>query len=178
MLELIPSTKLSIPDFVKLLYPYAKQTEDTTGISAIAILSQAALESGWNSSSPGWAYFGVKWNKYVGGDKQLLTTTEYLKTSDVEFPEIISITPIIRNNQQYFKYIVKDYFRKYESPEECFTDHANFFLRNPRYSNALNVKNEPYAFFEAIFLAGYATDPNYAQALSSIAHRIEQFITS
>ena len=176
MAELIPSTKLSIQDFVSLLYPYAKYTQDTTGISAIAILSQAALESGWNSSCNGWAYFGVKWNESVGGDRQLLQTTEYMSTPDVQFPEVISVTPINQNGTIIYKYIIRDWFRKYSSPDECFTDHADYFLRNPRYSEALQVKEDPYAFFQEIARAGYATDPNYANLLTSIANRISKFI--
>ena len=178
MTELLPSTKLTIQDFTNLLYPYAKKTEDETGISAIAILAQAALETGWNSSSNGWAYFGVKWNESVGGDRQLITTTEYMSTPDVQFPEVISVTPIDRNGETIYKYIIKDWFRKYNSPEESFTDHANYFLRNPRYTEALTVKDDPYAFFQEISKAGYATDPNYANLLTSFAHRIEQFITT
>ena len=177
MTELIPSTKLSPEDFTNLLYPYAKNTENTTGISAIAILAQAALESGWNSASIGWAYFGVKWNAAVGGDRQLITTTEYMSTPDAQFPVIESVTPIDRNGETLYKYIIQDWFRKYDSPEESFTDHADFFLRNPRYSAALDVKDNPEQFFIEIAKAGYATDTNYAQKLISIANRISGIIS-
>jgi len=173
-MELKPSTKLKPKDFVDLLYPFAKETQDKTGISAVAILAQGALESGWNGASPGWAFFGVKDTDGINGNEQLLTTTEYSRRSDLKFPVIISITPTIRNGQKYFKYIVKDYFRKYESPEECFTDHANFFLRNPRYSEALKVKDNPISFINAIAVAGYATDPNYADTLTTIVKMIEK----
>jgi flagellum-specific peptidoglycan hydrolase FlgJ len=176
MTELKPNTKLSIQDFARLLYPYAEKTEQKTGISAIAILAQAALESGWNSSSPGWMFFGVKDTDGINGNEQLLRTTEYSRRSDLKFPEIISITPVLRGGQKYFKYIIKDYFRKYNSPEECFTDHANFFLRNPRYTNALKVRSNPYLFFEEIHKSGYATDPEYVNKLTSVSQRIEKFL--
>jgi len=176
MNELKQSVKLTPEVFTKLLYPYAKKTEDKSGISAIAILAQAALESGWNSASIGWMYFGVKDTDGINGNEQLLTTTEYSRRADLKFPQIISITPTVRNGQKYFKYIVKDYFRKYESPEECFTDHANFLIRNPRYSKALEVKSNPIAFINAISAAGYATDPNYAQTLTSIVSRIQKLV--
>ena len=178
-MELTPSTKLKPEDFVSLLYPYAKKTQDETGMSAIAILAQAALESGWNSSCAGWSYFGVKAPAgTLNENKQLLTTTEYSHRSDLTFPEIISVESVIRNGQNYFKYKVKDYFMKYESPEECFTDHANFLIRNPRYSKALEVKDDPIAFVTEISLAGYATDPNYAQTLTSICNRISGILDS
>ena len=175
-MELKPNTKLSISDFVKFLYPFAKESENKTGINAIVILSQAALESGWNSSSPGWMYFGVKDTDGINGNEQLLVTTEYSRRYDLKFPEILSITPVIIKGQKYFKYRVKDYFRKYNSPEECFTDHAKFFLRNPRYKKALEVRNNPYQFITEIARAGYATDPEYANKLISIANRIEKVL--
>jgi flagellar protein FlgJ len=174
MANLTPSTKLSPKDFVTLLYPYAKLSQDKTGISAVAVLAQAALESGWNKSSPGWMYFGVKDSDGKNGNEQLLTTTEYSRRADLKFPEIISITPVIRNGQKYFKYIVKDWFRKYNSPDECFTDHSNFFLRNSRYSKALLVKQDAHKFINEIAIAGYATDPNYAETLNSVARMIEK----
>lgn len=160
--------------FVTMLLPFARQTEEKTGISSIAILAQAALESGWGKAAVGNMYFGVKDTDGVNGNEQLLTTTEYSRRSDLKFPEIISVEPVLRNGQKYFKYRVMDYFRKYNSPEECFTDHANFFLRNPRYSEALKVKGDPKLFIDAIAKAGYATDPNYSALLKSVAYSIER----
>jgi len=161
------------PDaFVKAYWPFAKATEQKTGISAVAILAQAAQESGWGKSAPGNMFFGVKDTDGVNGNEQLLTTTEYSRRADLKFPQIISITPVIRNGQKYFKYVIKDYFRKYTTPEESFTDHANFFHRNPRYAKALAVKHDPFLFIDQIAAAGYATDPNYAASLKSIARRI------
>ena len=118
-------------EFVTAYFPFAKETEQKTGIAAIAILAQAALESGWGKAAPGNMFFGVKDTDGINGNEQLLTTTEYSRRNDLKFPEIISITPVLKNGQKYFKYVVKDYFRKYETPEQCFTDHTNFFFKNP-----------------------------------------------
>jgi len=104
-------------EFVNTYLPYARQTEQKTGISAIAILTQAALESGWGKFAPGNMFFGVKDTDGLNGNEQLLTTTEYSRRADLVFPVIISVTPIMRNGIMYFKYRVKDYFRKYENPE-------------------------------------------------------------
>lgn len=176
MEELKQNTKLTPKVFTTLLYPHAKVTQDKTGISAVAILAQAALESGWNKACPGWMYFGVKDSDGINGNEQLLVTTEYSRRNDLKFPEIISITPVVVNGQKYFKYVVKDWFRKYNSPEECFTDHTNFFFKNKRYANALKVKSDPYLFINEIAKAGYATDPTYAEQLTSIAKMIEKYI--
>lgn len=161
-------------EFVTAYFPFAKETEQKTGIAAIAILAQAALESGWGKAAPGNMFFGVKDTDGINGNEQLLTTTEYSRRNDLKFPEIISITPVLKNGQKYFKYVVKDYFRKYETPEQCFTDHTNFFFKNPRYKTALEVRSDPYLFIDEIAKAGYATAPDYAALLKSVARSVEK----
>jgi flagellum-specific peptidoglycan hydrolase FlgJ len=162
--------------FVQQYLPYARQTETKTGISAIAILAQAAVESGWGKAAPGNAFFGVKDTDGINGNEQLLTTTEYSRRSDLKFPQVISVTPIVRNGVKMFRYKVKDYFRKYDSPEACFTDHACFFLKNKRYAEALQVKHNPMLFATAIAEAGYATAPNYAGVLKGVIKTIERYL--
>lgn len=158
--------------FVKSFLKDAQVCEQTTGISAIAILSQAALESGWGEVAPNNMFFGIKDTDGVNGNEQLLTTTEYSRLSNAKFPNIMSVTPVIRNGQKWFKYKIKDYFRKYNTPAESFIDHSQFFLRNKRYTKALTVANDYNKFFEEIAKAGYATAPSYAETLKSIAKTI------
>lgn len=167
--------KLTPEQFVAAYLPYAKQTEDKTGIDARFILAQAALETGWGKSAPGNMLFGVKANpKTVPEDKrQLITTKEVLSKPDVKFSEVLSVTPM--SNGKYL-YVVKDWFRKYDSPEESFTDHAKFFFENKRYAKALEVKGDPYRFAEEVAKAGYATAPDYAKVLKSIIRTIEKYI--
>jgi flagellar protein FlgJ len=160
-------------DFVKKYIPFAKQAEEKKGISAVFTLAQAALESGWGESAPGNMFFGVKASKDTPENKrQLLTTTEVLSDDKqgYRFPLVLSIT---RRADGKYTYRIKDWFRKYDTPEECFSDHADFFYRNKRYSEALKVKHDPYLFAEAIAQAGYATDPNYSNTLKSIIRTIE-----
>lgn len=147
---------------------FAKESEKKTGVHHLATLAQAALESAWGEVAPGFMFFGVKDTDGVNGNEQLITTTEYSRRSDLKFPVIISVTPVVKNGVKMFKYKIKDYFRKYNSPEECFTDHTQFFLKNPRYAKALLVKHDPELFAEEIAKAGYATDPNYATTLKTI----------
>ena len=160
--------------FVSSYYQDALTCEKATGIPAIAILAQAALESGWGEVAPGFMFFGVKDTDGVNGNEQLLTTTEYSRSATAKFPNIISVTPVIRNGQKWFKYKIKDYFRKYNSAVECFIDHSKFFLNNKRYAKALEVKGDYNKFIDAIAAAGYATDPNYASLLKSIAGTIQK----
>lgn len=159
---------MTVSEFVKAYYSHAMQTEKKSGISAIFILAQAALESGWGTSAPGNMFFGVKDTDGVNGNEQLLITTEYSQRNDLKFPEIISVTPVVRDGKKYFKYRVKDYFRKYETPEDCFSDHAKFFTSNKRYQLAMQVSNLPVQFATMVAKAGYATDPDYANKLIKI----------
>jgi flagellum-specific peptidoglycan hydrolase FlgJ len=167
---------MTTKEFVRTLYPYAKECSEITGIDPIFILAQAALESGWGKYAPGNMYFGVKDRDGLNGNEQLITTTEYSQRSDLKFPEIIKVEPVLLKGLKYFKYTVKDYFRKYETPKQSFLDHSYFFLRNKRYAKALIDKDNGYRFADAVAKAGYATDPNYARGLKLVISTIERFI--
>ena len=154
--------------FVKTYLPEAKKVEAKTGFHYLIPLTQGALESGWGAKVKGNNFFGIKDTDGVNGNEQLITTTEYLSTDKAKFPTIISITKV--GNK--FKYIVKDWFRKYPSAEKAFEDHINFFLKNKRYSEAIKYKSNPERFFEEIAKAGYATAPDYANQLKAVMKSI------
>lgn len=166
--------KLSPKDFVAAYLPFALKTEKKTGISAVAILAQAALESGWGEKAPGNMFFGIKAKKSDSPRKrQLVITTEYLSSPDKGhlFPEVLSIAEV---KPGLWKYRVKDWFRKYKSPEGSFKDHATFFLKNKRYAEAVRVGKDTLAFFREIAKAGYATAPAYFEILTKVAMMIER----
>lgn len=163
-------------EFVDTYLPHAKSVETKTGISAIAILAQAALESGWGQRAVGNALFGIKDTDGLNGNEQLVTTTEYLSRPDIKFPKILSITPVVKQGKTMFKYIVQDYFRKYDSPEDSLNDHAKFIIENKRYGRALEVKSNPYSFVKELAKAGYATDPNYANLLVQMIDSVKKRI--
>lgn len=168
--------KLIPKDFVAKYHPYALKTQQKTGISAVAILAQAALESGWGEKAPGNMFFGIKAKASDPAHRrQLITTTEYLSSPDQGrlFPEVLSVQQVAAKR---WKYRVKDWFRKYRSPKGSFDDHARFFLKNKRYKAALEVGSDPYAFFREISKAGYATSPAYFDLLSKVARMIERHI--
>ncbi len=161
-------------EFIKKHLPYALETERKTGISALFILAQSALETGWGQHAPGNMMFGVKATVSTPPEKrQLVQTTEILSTDKAKFPVIIKIE---KRPDGKYKYTVKDWFRKYDSPEESFTDHANFFFRNKRYAKALEVKADPYKFAEEVAKAGYATEPTYAERLKGVIRTIERVV--
>ena len=158
--------------FVSDYKDFAKKTEAKTGIDFRFILAQSALETGWGDKAPGNMMFGVKASKNTPENKrQLITTREVLPSINHNFPQVISIT---KRSDGLYTHIVKDWFRKYETPEESFTDHANFFFENKRYAKALEVRDNPYLFAEEVAKAGYATDPNYANTLKSVIKSIEK----
>lgn len=165
-------------DYIKKFYPEALKSQQKTGFSAIAILAQAAVESGWGEVCPGNMLFGVKDTDGINGNEQLLVTTEYSRSATAKFPNIIGMpVPVMRKGQKWFKYKIKDYFRKFDTLEECFTHHTAFFLKNKRYAEAVKVRHDPYLFIDAIAKAGYATDPTYATLLKGIAKNLEQLIS-
>jgi flagellar protein FlgJ len=160
-------------EFVKKLYPYAKAVQDKNGISAVAILAQAACESAWGAVAPGNMYFGIKDTDGVNGNEQLLVTTEYLASPNYTFPQVLKVVKVGVNR---WKYTVKDWFRKYPTPEASFADHAKFFFQNKRYNKALLYRDNAYSFIDEIAAAGYATGPEYATTLKTIARMIEKEI--
>nr|DAS52584.1 MAG TPA: Muramidase (flagellum-specific) [Caudoviricetes sp.] len=165
-------------EFINQYKPFALETERKTGISHLFILAQAALESGWGERGVGNNFFGIKVPKNLvsntpANKKQLFKTTEVLNAPNLgyKFPQVMSIYQLPSGK---YKYEVKDWFRKYETLEECFTDHAQFFFKNKRYAKALLVKADPYKFAEEVAKAGYATAPNYADSLKKLIKKIEE----
>jgi len=159
-------------EFIKAYKPFALQLQKDSGIDWRFTLAQAALESGWGKSAVGNNFFGVKDTDGVNGNEQLITTTEFLRTDKAKFPTVIS--KVFNPVTKLWKYIVKDYFRKYKIPYDSFKDHSDFFFKNGRYKEALKVKADPRAFAEGVAKAGYATDPNYAKTLCAVISTIER----
>lgn len=159
-------------EFCKKYYKEAKKSEASTKVPALFTLAQCAVETGWGAHAPGNMMFGIKDTDGINGNEQLITTTEYLKSADAKFPVILS--KVFDPVKKLYKYTVKTYFRKYASPEESFTDHGKFFIKNTRYAKAFLVcKDNPFCFADEVAKAGYATGPNYAQTLKLIILKIE-----
>lgn len=128
-------------------------------------------------------FFGEKDFDGINGDEQLLPTFEYNKSATLSAKQIglnniDRIEPVVLNGKKYFKYSGKAYFKKFNSPEDCFTRHGEFFKINKRYSEALKVKEDPYKFIEEISKAGYAQSPTYSDTLKTIVRMIEKVCIS
>ena len=167
--------KLTRVEFVKKYYQQAKECELKTGVPAIFTLAQAALESGWDSRTLGNNFFGIKDTDGINGNEQLVTTTEYLKNPNAKFPVIIS--KVFLPAKKLYKYIVKTWFRKYNSPKESFEDHGKFFIKNKRYhDNFVTCKLDWKCWCIEVAADGYATGTDYANTLIEIGNGIEKTI--
>jgi hypothetical protein len=136
-------------DFLKVMYPLAVEaSKQLGGVDPNALLTQWGFESAWGTKTSGkYNYFGIKADKSWTGDKKDVMTHEYLQGEKVTLPQP---------------------FRSYNSPKEAVEDYINFLKKNKRYEKAgvFQAKTSS-EYFGALQKAGYATDPNYANKLTS-----------
>lgn len=130
--------------FIKEITPHANRVGAKLGIDPKLIIAQAIQETGWGEYAKGNNYFGIK--SHGKGNGQTLTTHEVIDGKKVK---------------------IQDDFRKYDNMSQSVEDYGNFLLNNPRYKNVLEADGLD-AQVEAMGNSGYATDPNYGDALSNI----------
>ncbi|NRA23570.1 MAG: flagellar assembly peptidoglycan hydrolase FlgJ [Oleispira sp.] len=141
--------------FIQQLYPAAEKIAKEMGISSQAIISQAALETGWGKfmiqaedGQSSFNFFGIKADSRWQGDKVTVTTHEY------------------RDGQRVNE---KADFRAYPSIEAGLKDYANF-LQADRYQKAMAAGTDVEKYAKELQQAGYATDPQYAKKIFRIAN--------
>lgn len=144
--------------FQKKMAHHAESASRATGIPANLMLGQAALESGWGKreikASDGTAsynLFGIKATPNWNGKVVEAVTTEYV-------------------NGIKQKRIEK--FRAYDSYADSFKDFANLMRNTPRYENVMANLDNIQNYAKAMQKAGYATDPNYAEKLSTVIKKV------
>ena len=126
----------------------AKANEAASGIPHLLTLAQAALESGWGAHAPQNNFFGIKASASWQGKKQRLLTTEYYQG-------------IPRSEYAMF--------RAYDTPDECFRDHAE--ILNKRWPSARNYADpvQCIAHIQGDDPARrYATDPQYVKKITTL----------
>jgi len=144
---------LSSPmDFVKTLWPLAKDAANELNIDPKLLLAQAALETGWgkkifndNNGNDSFNLFGIKTKDSWDGKSAEVMTHEY-------------------ENGQRENVLAK--FRVYDNFADSFSDYIDFIKNSERYKKALD---NPKQYIEEIQNAGYATDPNYSQKIRAIS---------
>ncbi|MES9898676.1 MAG: flagellar assembly peptidoglycan hydrolase FlgJ [Sedimenticola sp.] len=141
-------------DFVQQLMPWASEAATLIGIQPQALLAQAALETGWGrhmmrgtGGQPANNLFGIKADRQWDG--------EQVKVNTLEYQEGVAVKK-------------RDHFRAYGSYRDSFLDYVEFLRGSPRYSKALEVAGDSERYFSELQRAGYATDPKYANKISSI----------
>lgn len=130
--------------FVSAIKPLAKQLSQELGIDERVIIAQSAVETGWGSKVKGNSFFGIKAH---GGEGIDFTTHEVVNGKRVK---------------------IKDTFKAYDSLADSVQGYGTFLQDNPRYKPFLSATTleEQVA---ALGRSGYATDPNYARTVRSIA---------
>ncbi|MYM35280.1 flagellar assembly peptidoglycan hydrolase FlgJ [Duganella sp. FT94W] len=146
-----------VRSFQDKLASHAEEASKATGIPAKFMLGQAALESGWGKreikardGSSSNNLFGIKATADWKGKVVEATTTEYVNGK--------AQTKVER-------------FRAYDSYADSFKDYAKLITSNPRYEKVLASAGDAASFAQGLQKAGYATDPNYANKLTSIIKR-------
>ncbi|WP_425307311.1 glucosaminidase domain-containing protein [Ammonicoccus fulvus] len=137
--------------FFETIAPHAREAKHAFGVPAAVSMAQSAQETGWGRSAPGNNYFGVKCH----GRPASVVKYDCIdhRTNEWENGEKIEIT---------------DSFRTYASMRDSVMDYANFLKSNSRYAPAFRFSNDPDAFARELQVAGYATDPTYADSLIDI----------
>jgi flagellar protein FlgJ len=143
--------------FLDEIAPHAEAAARELGVDPRSIVAQAALETGWGSSQPAGAqgqshnYFGIKAGTSWGGASVSSDTTEFV--DGVAHGE-------------------RARFRAYGSVAENVNDYVRVLRDNPRYTAALGTGTDVRAFANALQRGGYATDPDYANKLVTVAGQL------
>ncbi|MCT6700556.1 flagellar assembly peptidoglycan hydrolase FlgJ [Rheinheimera sp. 4Y26] len=140
--------------FIQKLLPAAEQAAAKLGLEPLALIAQAALETGWGQrmfkTAEGQSsnnLFGIKAMGNWQGNVAVVDTLEY---------------------RQGVAQKEKAKFRAYDSTEQSLSDYVDLIQSNPRYQAALEVAGDTKAYFRQLQAAGYATDPNYAEKILSV----------
>lgn len=142
--------------FARDIWPHAQRAGRRLQVAPEAIVAQAALETGWGAHvMPGqkgdssFNLFGIKAGAGWGGDQVSRRT--------LEFENGIPVQQSAR-------------FRSYSNVAATFDDYTEFLSDNPRYSSVSGHGTDVAGFARALQDSGYATDPKYADKLTSIAN--------
>ena len=140
--------------FARDIWPHAERAGRKLDVAPEAIVAQAALETGWGAhvmpgkdGSSSFNLFGIKAGGGWQGDQVSKQTLEF--ANGVPRKE-------------------RAQFRAYDDIGSTFDDYAKFLTDNPRYSTVRGHGNDAAGFAGALQASGYATDPEYADKLTSI----------
>jgi peptidoglycan hydrolase FlgJ len=160
-----PASSATKANFISDLWPAAQKAGQQLGVDPRNLIAQAALETNWGTQVPHDAsgqtsnnLFGMKAGSQWTGASVAAGTQEYLAGESAG-----QNGTAVRTTAQ---------FRAYDSKAQSFQDYVSLLRNNPRYAAALNTGSNVHAFATALQRGGYATDPDYASKVSSIAGSI------
>lgn len=139
-------------DFIKKFTNIIIKASQGTGLFPSVFMAQAILESGWGNSSLAKEYnnyFGIKADNSWKGPKVNLKTREVFNGKDT---------------------YITDGFRVYDNPEQSFYDRVEFLKKFSRYKKVFTAPTPEDQAWE-LQKAGYATDPNYANAIINLINQ-------
>jgi peptidoglycan hydrolase FlgJ len=138
-------------DFVKTIWPYAKQAANLLGVDPKLLIAQAALETNWGK-------------KIIGNETSSHNLFNIKASSDWNKKTVMASTLEEKNGV-----LVKEHarFKKYDSYQESFTDFVDTLKSHARYTSVQSAQN-PQKFTQALQAAGFATDKNYAAKIMSV----------
>ena len=152
------ATSAEQASFIGQVWPQAQQAAQQLGVHPVSLIAQAALETNWGRSVPKGSdgsssnnLFGIKAGRGWTGASVTASTQEY---------QGATAAPATAQ------------FRAYPSAGESFQDYVAMLRSNPRFSAALNAGTSVSGFATALQQGGYATDPDYAQKVTTVAGRV------
>ncbi len=145
--------------FVQSVAPYAQQAASQLGVSADALIAQAALETGWGQHVP--AGGGSSSNNLFGIKAGTASNAPALSAATTEYQRGVPMR-------------LKQSFRAYSSVQQGLNDYVTVLRRQPGFQAALGTGEDLPAFANALQRGGYATDPDYASKLLATARTVKQ----
>lgn len=149
-----PERSPSPGEFIRQVLPHARRAAEDLGVHPMALVAQAALETGWGGRLPRRAdgesshnLFGLKATAGWDGDRAIART--------VEFERGVAVQRV-------------EQFRAYHDIGQAFADYVRLIRESPRYAEARAAGADPLRYAEALQAAGYATDPAYAEKIRAI----------
>jgi flagellar protein FlgJ len=130
-------------EFVQKMWPHAQAAARELGVDAKTLIAHAALETGWGKFVPCNSDGTCSFNMFgIKAGGRWQGNTVAVNT--LEYQDGVAVKQ-------------RASFRAYDSP---------------RYASAVGAGDDAAAFATALQQGGYATDPNYADKLTSVASRL------
>ena len=147
-------------DFISRVVDSIRRQNDNYGLFPSVIIAQAILESNWGLSG-----LSARYQNYFG-----------MKASNSQFspywipnvsPTSQMLTGEVYNGQNVTENAT---WRVYKNLDQSIADHNALLAKAPRYRAALSART-PKEQIQAIKNGGYATAPNYVDAIMSVINK-------